>query len=81
LKSKSGIEYAASTKTGSGQVFGGNLGPTLNPGMPVRHRIVFDVPDGIYDLVVSQGINPGGQFIVKRRDDIFKWILTPAARQ
>lgn len=76
LKSNQGVEYAPT----AGDSFGGNLGPNLNPNMPVKHKIVFDVPNESYNLVVSQGINPGGRFIVERENDIFKWNLTPSAK-
>jgi len=69
LKSDKGLEYYAKT----GVTFGGNLGPNLNPNMPIKHKIVFDVPYGVYDLIVSQGVNPGGRFVVDRKNDIFKW--------
>lgn len=76
LKNEQGVEYALSDKAGHHK-FVGNLGPTFNPNMPVKDRLVFDVPKDNYYLIVSKGTNPGGRFFVERGPDMFRWNLSP----
>jgi hypothetical protein len=76
LKNEQGVEYALCDRAGHHK-FVGNLGPTFNPNMPVKDRIVFDVPKENYYLIVSRGTNPGGRFLVERGPDMFRWRLSP----
>jgi hypothetical protein len=60
--------------------FVGNPGPTFNPNMPVKDRIVFDIPKDSYYLVASRGTNPGGRFLVERGPDMFGCTPSPTAK-
>lgn len=77
VRNEQGYEYSPSQKVGSPPVIGG-LFQLFNPNMPVKTKVVFDVPGGVYNLIVSEGIGAGG--IVSEGQKLFEWRLSPVSR-
>lgn len=75
LRNEQGFEYSPSQKAGTPQVVGGIL-QTFNPNMPFKTKIVFDVPGGVYSLIVLHGIDTGTGW-TKKGNELFKWRLSP----
>jgi len=44
--------------------------------MPFKTKIVFDVPGGVYSLIVLHGIDTGTGW-TKKGNELFRWRLSP----
>ena len=83
VRNEQGYEYSPSQKAGTPGVIGGFL-KVFNPNMPVKTKIAFDVPGGIYNLIVSRGagmVGMVGEGLGQKGEELFEWKLSPVSKE
>lgn len=83
VKNEQGYEYSPSQKAGTPGAVGGFLN-VFNPNMPFKTKIAFDVPGGVYNLIVSRGagmVGMAGEGFGRKGEELFEWRLSPISKE